>query len=445
MKKTRKLFAIILSAAMLLSLFSFSVFAAEEKEEASGDVDFLSFETEADLKKNTKGGRANTEFVKVGKYSAEFRLSELDGASVYSVPSDMSQFNELKLTLYSTGAFTGYLHFVTDNSATDGSDYYGVKVNFAEGWQELSFALADIPYNRSPSWASISSFNISCTGWGLTKNPDITFYLDSAVLTKNPKYKDVEVPEPPEVLPDGEAGIVRYYENDFSDADSITENAKPKDNKITVETKDSNGYLKFTKAGDKDMHFDVSLKGTTRYMVVSLDIASSKLPKGSVQLATLRSEASSLTGLLLKNTGEIVSGGQTIGKIKANGEWTNVAIACDFSNSVYSAYVNGEVVAENLSMSATAFGQPWLFRIFLSAGEDNKANLMVDNLRIYDGLTPADFDNTYDPETAAQKTFEKLVGSPSPAIEYGDKAVAEIDEAKGVMINVHSGYIHANG
>lgn len=445
MKHLRKIVAAVLCVTMLSTLFTSISFAEDVK--AGDELVILKAEKKADVTKAIAKASPEAKIVKESKYSAKWDMGAADGITVSGVPKDVTAYTELKMNVYATHEVTMYTFFSTNNENTDGADYYGKMVNLTEGWQEISLPFAELSKSREPSFGNVANLEFNCSGWGQTKNDKASVYFDKIVLVNNPQFAGVVATTPaptPEPLPDGKAGTTRYVEEDFEKTDKIGGAAK--DNKITIEEKDGNHYLQILKTGETDGHYDLSIKNTTRYVVVSVDAASTKFPQSDAQLITCKYNGGQHTFVYLNSKGEITANGKVAGTMKDNGKFVNVAIAGDFINGKYDVYIDGKKKLENLTFGSGSgtVTPPTLYRAFMGAGSDDGANIMIDNLKIFDGLTPDDYKNTISAEESEAKNLAEAIGKPSPIIDLGTTAIAYLDMLNGVAINIHSGYIYAN-
>ena len=444
MKKFKNLIATILTLAMTISLFTFPIPAlgADEAE----DYVLFTAKRKADVTNTFSKLTADSKYIKNSKFSAKWTLADVASLTM-KVPKDLTVYNEFKATIYSTAATTFYAYFITDNSDSDGMDYYGKLVKLTEGWNEISVPFSKMETSRKPSWGNISSFAINATGFGQeAPDPKTTIYIDHMALSKNLDLDDVTAPTPEpsrEPLPEGVVGTARYMENDFAPEQKIPTGSSY-DNKIERREENGNYYMHVEKTNSSQVHTDFTVKNASRYVVMQADFASKNVPGGT--FISVRSNTANTIMLSFSKEGKLTAGGQEVGSLDLKkGTYTNIALAFDFGEGIYSVYIDGKLKAKDIKISGNPYHASMIYRIFLGAGDYMGAYMDVDNIKIFDGKTPADFENTESLEVTQEKLFESLRGSKSGIIDYGDKVVARVDAQKAVAMNVHSGYIHANG
>lgn len=172
----------------------------------------------------------------------------------------------------------------------------------------------------------------------------------------------------------------------------------PKKNKIEIgidENDNNNHYLLFeTLDASSDYHWDLSLKNPTRYMVFDFDIkTNSEIPVGLVTYKNTNSDSEGNIMTFEKDKVKFKNG--TTYNI-TSGTWNNIALVCDFLNSTITAYINGELQQNEQNISIGRYKLPissLRFHFNSSKEAEVGTNIMIDNLKIYEGTAPRDVSN----------------------------------------------------
>lgn len=439
MRKFRKVIAFVLTIAMTVSLFAFTAtgFAAEKKDKLEEFV-LLSAKTKDDVTNVLDNVSADSKVIKENKYSAKWD-PENGSIRTTGMPTSYGYQNELKMTLNAKVPMSIRVMFYGDNPDTDGSDYFYQVLDLVEGWQDISVNLSTSKVGREPAWDNIVRMDIRPEG---EAPKGAIVYFDKISFAYNKEYPAL-VYVKPEPQPETEAGTIRYFEEDFETTTTpYTKNQK--DNRIAIEEKDGNHYMIIEKTGAKDPAWQIVTNDLGRYVIYSMDVASTSFPTNTSLIGAIAGSTRPVF-VSLNNKGELVSGKEHLGNLKNDGTFTNIMVAFDFVNAEYEIYIDGKLIGGTRDIEIAGFTTPTSFRSLMPASSPAGTNLMLDNVKIFDGKSADDLKNTITVEESQRRQLEEAFGKPSPMVDYGDKQVAYIDSINGVALNVRSGYIHAKG
>lgn len=101
---------------------------------------------------------------------------------IFQSPRDLSEFKTLTFNAYSERAThsTFVLILASENSDTEGPDYYSTKVPVDfEGWKTITVPLATLRTSRKPTgWQFIQSVKLRANGYDQIVNPDTEIVID---------------------------------------------------------------------------------------------------------------------------------------------------------------------------------------------------------------------------------------------------------------------------
>ena len=221
------------------------------------------------------------------------------------------------------------------------------------------------------------------TGLGIRN--DIT---GAAYNPQSQEYVEVEV--------SAGAGDMVYINNDFNESAAALRglSVDAKGNRIAyAQEEDGNGYLLIDKTEDAtDPFFDITFTSAIgRYIVFQADISSNKLG-ATTNLFNLVDETRSFSYTFrVMPSGDInTHRGDRIASIRP-GRYVNVAAAYNLRRSCFDVYVDGEKVLEEVPMSDQDFGTLTFTRTQMLPSQGN-GQLMIDNLKIYEGTEPRDLE-----------------------------------------------------
>ncbi len=106
---------------------------------------------------------------------------------------DMSDWKTIKFKVYLDEQYekaTFYLLFDSENSKTDGSDYYGTSISVYPGWNTVTLKKSNLGASRTPlGWNRITGFRFTADGWSQTNT-----FKEKLYFTEIEAY-DVELNE----------------------------------------------------------------------------------------------------------------------------------------------------------------------------------------------------------------------------------------------------------
>lgn len=131
----------------------------------------------------------NTEHHKTGDVSLTWKYGS-NGSWTFKVPKDLSKYKAYSFWLYADQAAIGetfVLYFLSENSATEGMDYYSTTVKIQQaGWSLVSAKFAEMGVSRTPvGWDKIDGLILTSTGWDQTNKNTTVLYLDNIILHTN--------------------------------------------------------------------------------------------------------------------------------------------------------------------------------------------------------------------------------------------------------------------
>jgi hypothetical protein len=123
-----------------------------------------------------------------GETSALWRdMTERKSVHSSDIPHDWSDYSAFTFWVYNEKKLDAafMLIIASENPATEGPDYWGVKVRLDfEGWKMFGRTLTPGGGARSPlGWDQIQSMNFTASGWDNTPNPEAVVYVDELKLT----------------------------------------------------------------------------------------------------------------------------------------------------------------------------------------------------------------------------------------------------------------------
>ncbi len=144
--------------------------------------------------------KASKEYTKNGQKTLKWAYTT--ASLTFPVPRNLSDYDALSFDVYVPEKSVGqtfFMYFQSENSKTDGSDYYGKKIKFAKsGWNTFDFKISDFSTARTPlGWNHINKLVFTSTGWDQTNDTSTVIYLGGIKMraTKggpNNRYKLVD-------------------------------------------------------------------------------------------------------------------------------------------------------------------------------------------------------------------------------------------------------------
>ncbi len=461
MKKVSKVLSLVLAICMLLTCVTVPAFAAKKEEKVVAEevvaevkvktiddypdeaylMDANDKNSIEDISKNLKAVTTNTN---ENAYSAEWSLKSIKQLQLSAI-KDINGFETVEFYLYGDEKHPTTLKFTVwaNDPDTDGSDYYDAgNFEVKPGWNKYSFSLSEMlnKKTRQPkSMDSIDNISIWATGWDLDAKNDLentVLYLDSVKLIKGEKLLTV----PKVKVPETEAGTAKYLEYDFeAEGTDATKGIilAPKSNKIEVRKNKNNHFLSIMGQETTDNCFaDITgIKYTRRYMVIQGDFMIENLG-GSVQLATIKDGTNAQTYFAgVNKDGKITGNGKFFGTAE-EGKWFNLAVCADFDSLVYTVYIDGKEVMKDVPFNNQNSSYMTYYRAFV--GPNCKTILNIDNLRVYDGKTPADYVKAVDTPKPRKIDLDSVISKTPAYKQVMANAVSEVKDA--VCLKVNSPY-----
>ena len=107
--------------------------------------------------------------------------------NIFQFARDLSEFKTLRFNLHSKSATysTFVLILASENSKTQGPDYYSTKINVNfKGWKTIEIPLTDMRTSREPTgWHHIQSRKLRANGYDQTVNANTDLVIDGVKFT----------------------------------------------------------------------------------------------------------------------------------------------------------------------------------------------------------------------------------------------------------------------
>ena len=147
------------------------------------------------------GFTADTKIVKDNKFSAKWSLAANANITITDIPHDFTPYSEFRFWVYGNSKVPVqfYLRFDSNNTSTDGDDYYGRQFTInGDGWQEVIIPISSMQKNRSPlGLDKIESVRLFSTGWDMVNDPNGILYFSSMLLdNSNPEVLPIPTANP---------------------------------------------------------------------------------------------------------------------------------------------------------------------------------------------------------------------------------------------------------
>lgn len=386
-KKISKILTIILSVCMLFTCASFPAFAE--------DSEYLILDC------STKKGveaiealKADTKEVKSQKYSAKWVTADV-GALSFKVPSDITPYTELKFSLYSNMDCQLYICFNSENSSTDGSDYYGNKFNIIKGWQDISIDISSLKPSRTPrGYNAVDNLAIHAKGWGIENDlANLVLNFDSIYLVNNPAYTKLIASQQSENANTGSqaaeknVGDAVIYNRTYDEVGKgIADNggtAVAKSNKIGLaEDSGGNKFIRIETAdsASEDCYFETNFSTLSTSIVVELSVSTENGFNGNLQYKDKNRKDGTL--LNFKDF-TVKSCDKEIATLK-KGVFTDFKLVIDIIDKTVDVYVGDKLVLEKGKYSTNSeLSGIQLMRLYIP--KQNSAVAMLDNFKVYEG------------------------------------------------------------
>ena len=199
-----------------------------------------------------------------------------------------------------------------------------------------------------------------------------------------------------EEAPEEEAGNLVFINNNFDDPavsrSGLTINDKGNVLAPQMDKTGKNGYLYFNKTLDTDPFFDIFPNKSVRYLVLQADLSCDK-PGATTYLFRLRDAAGIFSDTFyIQPSGAVnLFNGLNVTTLK-KGKFVNVAAAYDLRLQTFDVYVEGEMKMEKVAMQNASFSELASIRNQMLPN-GGMGDLMIDNLKIYEGKEPRDLEN----------------------------------------------------
>lgn len=131
-----------------------------------------------------KGGSPDHLLTQSAEYSVRWSCADADQLTrFYEPPLDWSGSNGVSLWLHANKAAGNavVLVFLSENTATEGPDYYSMKIPIDwTGWRQFVVAFKDLAVSRKPlGWNKIGRIYFASKGYSVTPNPDVVLHLEN--------------------------------------------------------------------------------------------------------------------------------------------------------------------------------------------------------------------------------------------------------------------------
>lgn len=383
----RKVVSLLLAVTMILSLFSTIGFAAEKTSKVI-DMDKKAVIT-------ATGAKANSKELRNSKNSAQWKMDELSDLIFKEFNHDMSQYSKISfsLKLDSTGPATILFAFHSENSNTDGIDYYSKQIDVQPGeWTDYTFDFSELATNREPvGYKQIDTITLHGVGWNNKHEPGAVMYVDGFTLSGDPTSISGSDNPGTTSKPSGgktfteadtDVGEKIFFNGKASGIDGLSNQKKT--NSIELkEDSDKEKYINFESLDpDSDSHLDLNISGPTRYMVAQMKMAY----KGNCMSGNLqyKDSANKTTTVMTFDGGTLTIGNTEVAKLDSKGKYTDIALAFDWAKNTANIYVNGELKHKDLSIAAEDKDAISLLRIYCTKNPTGN-NLMIKDYVVYEG------------------------------------------------------------
>ena len=430
--KAKRLTALAVCITMIFSLFSTVSFAAGKTYKV------------VDMSKKSAitnvGAKANSKQVKNSKYSAEWSMDEQRALFFKDINHDFSGYSEISfaLKLDSTDDATILFSLYSENSATDGIDYYSKEITVKPGqWNEYTFKYSDLGSSRTPiGFNQIDSITLHGEGWNNTHAAGAKMYVDGFTLSGDPT--DIKGTTP--TASAKPAGTKTFSENDTEIGDKIFFNGKSagisglgnnKKKNLIEQRTDSDGdkYIYFeTLDNSTDFHLDMNITEPTRYMVVQMKIAHNGSPlDGNIQYKDVNNKTSTVLTINSDKTLSLMK--NPMGSLSnKRGEYTDVALAFDFAKNTVSGYLNGKKMLTDVPCAKAECDAIKLLRLYFSPTNEIGTALMIKDYTVYEGNELRDIPKDYTGPRNSKISLDnsaaiKVLGNDVVAISVGGNGI----------------------
>ncbi len=444
--KAKRVIALLLALTVGLMAFpamSLSAFAADES------LVLLDTNDKAAIK--DAGFTADSKNVKNTEYSAKWEVDKAGDIKVQGIPLDFSAYGKLSFSIMadSTENATVMVYFGSENSGTDGIDYWSYVMNLTPGtWQDVTIDLASLTANRTPlGWDQLSELSFRTIGWGNKAAPGTVVYIENLVLSGQGSStgNNGNTGTPGEEDADNKTKVFYYNNFDNKDAGMSTgASVMPKSNSITHDFDGDNGYVNIAVTGETDdCYFEASLKSTkVNNLVVEMDLSTTDgAPSGNLQYKDTSSERKQGTLFSINGSGDITFTGATKAATTLKKDtWAKLGFLIDFSKGEYTAYLDGKKV-DTFPTAATS-NDLSIMRMYVEKKAENVGkNLLIDNFAVYGGTEFRDVSEEFVPDTPP--TGGAIVAKVGTDVPMEHPSLDELQGGVALMLDIPAAY--ANG
>ena len=246
------------------------------------------------------------------------------------------------------------------------------------------------------------------------------------------------------VKPDADPGNYRYYDSGFEDEKMSIDDLVLQGGAEFKREPNGNRYVNMLYGARWSFNY-YRLWDLTDYMVAEFSVKTDLTSTYQVQIYDTADH--SFVPISLSRTGEITPAHDaTVAKLKKN-EWVNMAVAVNSVDKTYSVWYEGVLVVSNDKIPNTDFGTMGRIVFTVPYGDMVTAKGGTDNLKVYQGFSPADYKNTVllKEQPMDESYLEEWMGKESPKADYATEELAIIKSAGAVMVNTNTLYIYKDG
>ena len=361
-------------------------------------------------------GNLENEVAYVG-LSFDVRLNKPRSGLTVSLKKDNSSLKLLKIDSDGTANLhNGYrVSGIKSNSYSNVSILYSGKSKNYNVYIDDQLVISDWKI-KSGSLAFVSGFKIDFSYDGESKPNEVPCaYVDNIYMYESRKFIPSEQiaksgynPSMVEYLPQikHEKSSNIYLANDFDNSSSGVK-PMPFDNicEVYEDKEEDNKYLKVERIGSEGVIFDIKAQPNENKFVFEMDL---KYKKNTHPFILYMRGNVGSAGLIKISNGAVVSAVEntTLAKL-SSAAWTRIALVYNINKASFDFYKNGELVRKNIptDMKNESVSD---FRFYGPSGSGS-ADLMVDNILIYDGEEPsAEFSSSM-PKPVAVTNYEAEV------------------------------------
>jgi len=229
-----------------------------------------------------------------------------------------------------------------------------------------------------------------------------------------------------------EVGNTKFVDRTFdeTDKDAYAEITPYVDGANKVEVVKGNNYLSLSKLFDGAVtQIQYNLNDTVKCFVAECDLSTVNGMDDGILFGGSSTESPAY--LYLTADGKVTLPDKTtvVANVAAD-KWVNVAIAVDLYTQTYDVYVDGTMTRENVDLLAATETQLTMITCLASGSGNTGKELLIDNLKVYEGLVPR--------EIAAEEEEEDYVKK----LIYKANSVAEgyLGDMKAVQLNADTLY-----